>query len=251
VERPGRLTSLPITSGLIYRLSFIIRPFLTIHEKATRNWARAREERRQYESIEESIVSVPDRTHERNASTPRHVAADYLSDVCIQSVSLRKETDYYIETPLERGRKRGGSALRSRRERRTIRFLLAPASIRFRGQIDAESKIALRANGTDSSITSPRKRFIARRQAIGLVQTDARAKDRDRLFGKYTPRERHQPIARIDINNRVSTSVLDWTRDLIATIDLIATCGDDTHNTLYMYNVFAAKYSGHCRDQSG
>jgi len=67
VDRLGRLTSLPITSGLIYRLSFIIRPFLTIHEKATRNWGKGGETAVRIDNggFEESIVNVPDRTHEK------------------------------------------------------------------------------------------------------------------------------------------------------------------------------------------
>jgi len=111
VDRLGRLTSLPITSGLIYRLSFIIRPFLTIHEKATRNWGKGGETAVRIDNggFEESIVNVIARM--RNANTSRARALLIIYSVFVFDLSLCSRKNYYMEISLggekQRERERG------------------------------------------------------------------------------------------------------------------------------------------------
>lgn len=133
--------------------------------------------------FKESIVNIPDRM--KNASTPCHVAPELNTHICcqlsirvyIQFVSLCKKE---FVTNLETARR--GDAARSG----TFFSRIDATVIRFRGQIDAKSKIALQGNGTHSSI--PRKRSIAR-QVIGIVKNGVRAKEngkeRERLRKTY------------------------------------------------------------------
>lgn len=131
----------------------------------------------------------------KNASTPRHVAREFNARICCQlsirhlySICLFVQEEIIIET-LERGREREISVWqsrldRARRQTRSERSVLLHSRvdgtvIRFRGQIDAESKIALRGNGTHSSM--PRKRSIAR-QVIGVVKNGSRACKRERVM---------------------------------------------------------------------
>jgi len=102
-----------------------------------------------------------------HASSRRVSAANYLSNVYIQFVSLYKKE--FIRSSKEFGerkeRKRERIEPVARKQQRCEeRFARRHA---IRGQMDAESKIALRSNGILSSM--PCKRSIAR-QIIDVVR---------------------------------------------------------------------------------
>lgn len=135
--------------------------------------------------FKESIVNIPGRM--KNASTPRHVAPELKARICCQ-LSIYVYIQFVSLCKKEFVRRARDNSQHKAMMREAVLSHVDATVIRFRGQIDAESKIALRSNGTHSSI---RKCSIAR-QVIGVVKNRARAKEngkeREKDFGKHMPK---------------------------------------------------------------